>query len=345
MWAGLLPSGTILFANSFFGSHELARDVAAERHAFLMMTKRSTYGVDTAGELLSEGQTATCTVDDARYAMVVCKNPKMGHKLPRVVPMLMNVHFPQAGPVHRRSGSEVNPTVSSYRQLSRGVDGVSQMALQMRQMKRQKMWPQAMRAFVLRYAVVNTYASCRSLGGARTGTMIDWQWDLIRRCFCTVAEAKPIHLPARMPGRRVCTHCNRGKTHYVCCGCGNWYHVGCFAVAHGMTGVVEADVGEESDEAEEDGSKREEIEDDTEEESDRVRRRETRMRRKRVSRRRRVTVKRTRTGKMTKIRKEKVVEGGRGGIVNFMAAKPLLSLPMGPVRTLRDNRVGWMAKL
>ena len=48
---------------------------------------------------------------------------------------------------------------------------------------------------------------------------------------------------------------------------------------------------------------------------------------------------------MTKIRKEKVVEGGRGGIVNFMAAKPLPSLPMGPVRTPGDNRVGWIPKL
>ena len=62
-------------------------------------------------------------------------------------------------------------------------------------------------------------------------------------------------------------------------------------------------------------------------------------------RRRRVTGKRTRTWRMTKIRKEKVVEGGRGGIVNFMAAKPLPSLPMGPVRTLGDNRIGWIPKL
>ena len=58
-----------------------------------------------------------------------------------------------------------------------------------------------------------------------------------------------------------------------------------------------------------------------------------------------MTGKRTRTWRMTKIRKEKVVEGGRGGIVNFMAAKPLPSLPMGPVRTLGDNRVGWIPKL
>ena len=48
---------------------------------------------------------------------------------------------------------------------------------------------------------------------------------------------------------------------------------------------------------------------------------------------------------MTKIRKEKVVEGGCGGIVDFMAGKPLPSLPMGPVRTLGDNGVGWIPKV
>ena len=234
MWAGLLPSGTILCADSFFGSQELAHALAAERRAFLMMTKRSTYGVDRAGEFLEEQHTATCTVDDARYAMVVCKNPKVGHKLPRVVPMLTNVEFPQAGPVNRRCGNEVNPVVATYRQLSRGVDGVNQMALQIRQMGRQMTW--SLPAFVLRYAVVNAYATCRSLRGAQTGTMFDWHWDLIRRRFCKAAVAKPIHVLVRMPGRRVCTHCNRGKIHYICCGCGKWYHVGCFAVAHGVTG-------------------------------------------------------------------------------------------------------------
>ena len=45
--------------------------------------------------------------------------------------------------------------VASYRQLSRGVDDVNKMALQMRQMGRQMTWSHAVRAFVLRYAVVN----------------------------------------------------------------------------------------------------------------------------------------------------------------------------------------------
>ena len=142
------------------------------------------------------------------------------------------------------------------------------MALQMRQMGRQMMWSHAVRAFVLRYAVVNAYAACWSLGWAQTGTMFDWQRDLILRRFCTVAVAKPSHVPVRMLGRWVCAHCNRGKTDYVCCGCGNWYHVGCFAVAHGVTGLVEVNVEEKGDEAEEDGSEREESEDHTEEESE-----------------------------------------------------------------------------
>ena len=58
-----------------------------------------------------------------------------------------------------------------------------------------------------------------------------------------------------------------------------------------------------------------------------------------------MTGKKTRIWRMTKIRKQKVVEAGRGGIVDFMAAKPLPSLPMGPVRTLGDNPVGWIPKL
>ena len=40
-----------------------------------------------------------------------------------------------------------------------------------------------------------------------------------------------------------------------------------------------------------------------------------------------MTGKKTRIWRRTKLRKDKVVEGGRGGIVDFMAAKPLPYLP------------------
>ena len=112
MWAGLIPSGSILYADCFFRSHELARDLAAEGHAFFVMTKCFTCGPARAGELLAEGQTAECTLGDARCATVVFMNPKVGHKPPRVVPMLLN--FPKAVPVHRRSGNGVKPVVASY---------------------------------------------------------------------------------------------------------------------------------------------------------------------------------------------------------------------------------------
>ena len=70
----------------------------------------------------------------------------------------------------------------------------------------------------------------------------------------------------RVPG--CATIATKAKTHYVCCACGKWYHVGCFAVAHGVTGVVQANGDEESQEAEENGSEREEGEGDEEEECD-----------------------------------------------------------------------------
>ena len=79
--------------------------------------------------------------------------------------------------------------------------------------------------------------------------MFDWQWDLIRRRLCKAAVGKPIQVPVRMPGRRVCSHCNRGKTHHVCCGCGKWSRVAFLAVAHGVTTVVQADSEEDSKEA------------------------------------------------------------------------------------------------
>ena len=164
LWASLLPEGTVLCADSFFGSHGLAKELAANKRPFLMMTKRSTYGVTWAGEHVQEGQTAVCTVADFKYSLCTYKNPKVGHKPPRVVPMLTNVWFARKGPPHQRSGREVHPVVAAYRTLSRGVDGVNQMALQMRQVGRQMTWTHAVRAFVLRYAVVNVFATCRQLG-------------------------------------------------------------------------------------------------------------------------------------------------------------------------------------
>ena len=96
--------------NSCFGSHGLAKEWAASKRAFLMMAKRSTYGVTLASEQVQEGQTAVCTFADFKYRVCVHKNPKVRHKPPRVVPMLTNVWFARKGPPHRRSGREVHRT-------------------------------------------------------------------------------------------------------------------------------------------------------------------------------------------------------------------------------------------
>ena len=57
--------------------------------------------VTWAGEHVKERQTAVCTVADFKYSWCVYKNPKVGHKPPRVVPMLTNVWFARKGPPQR----------------------------------------------------------------------------------------------------------------------------------------------------------------------------------------------------------------------------------------------------
>ena len=84
--ASLLPEVTVLCADCFLGSHGLAKECAASKRAFLLMTKRSTYGVTWAGEQVKEGQTVVCTVADFKYSWCVYKNPKVGHKHPRLCP-------------------------------------------------------------------------------------------------------------------------------------------------------------------------------------------------------------------------------------------------------------------
>ena len=98
----------------FFGSHEVARYLAPDSHAFLMMTKHSTYGVDMAEELLAEGQSVSCLEDDATYGMVVFKNSKVRQKPPRC-------QRPRTSTIREldlcimRSGNEVNRLVANYR--------------------------------------------------------------------------------------------------------------------------------------------------------------------------------------------------------------------------------------
>ena len=66
-WADVLPEGTILVADNFFGSHEAAKGLAARETPFLMLCKRDERGVSEAGEVLEEGGLATAKVSTANY--------------------------------------------------------------------------------------------------------------------------------------------------------------------------------------------------------------------------------------------------------------------------------------
>ena len=50
LWASLLPEGTVLYADSFFGAHGRTTEWATSKRAFLIMTNSSTYGVTWPGE-------------------------------------------------------------------------------------------------------------------------------------------------------------------------------------------------------------------------------------------------------------------------------------------------------
>ena len=138
------------------------------------MMKRSTYGVTWAGDQVQEGQTAVCTVAGFKYDFLLVQESEgraQPPPPPRVVPMLTNVWFARKGPPHRRSGREVHPVVAAYRTLSRGVDGVNHIALQMRRVGRQMTWAHVVRA----YAVGNAFATCRQWGLCKETTSM-WEW-------------------------------------------------------------------------------------------------------------------------------------------------------------------------
>ena len=152
--------------------------------------------------------------------------------------MLTNVWFARKGPPHRLSGREAHPVVAAYRTLWRGVNGVNQMALQMRHVGRQMTWAHAVRAFVLRYAVVNAFATCRQLGLCKeTTSMLDWKWQVLRRRYFAHPLRQEVPVPVATQRRLVCHFCKRGRTSYECTGCGKAFHLLCFAPGHGYGGV------------------------------------------------------------------------------------------------------------
>ena len=79
LWARMIPQSTVLCADSFFGSHGLAEEFAAQRRPFLMLSKRDKRdaGLTRAAALTQEGDMARAIVADKNYELAVYKNPKV----------------------------------------------------------------------------------------------------------------------------------------------------------------------------------------------------------------------------------------------------------------------------
>ena len=81
-----------------------------------------------------------------------------------IVPFLTSCWYGVDDPAQDQRGNNLPAVVAKYREVSRAVDGANQMALQMGQMGRQMTWSHAVRAFMLRYATGNAFATCKALG-------------------------------------------------------------------------------------------------------------------------------------------------------------------------------------
>ena len=132
-WADVLPEGTILVADSFFCGHEAAKGLAARGTPFLMLYKCDERGVSEAGEVPEEGGLVTAKVSTANYTLQFYKNPRVGHKPPRVVSLLSNCGFPQEVVVHKKGGYKMPANIRCYCALVGGVDTTNQLALHHRE--------------------------------------------------------------------------------------------------------------------------------------------------------------------------------------------------------------------
>ena len=237
-WADDIPTGTALIADSFFGTLSVAEALHDRGVPFLVLTKRNTVGVAALG--------ARCTPCSCRvavqpqgFALCVYKNPKVGGKAARVVPFLTNCRFRNEW-VHHHLRYRIPRPVFAYRYLAGGVETANQLSLQHREVGRCSTWSQAVRHFLIRYALTNAFVTCRVLGHLpKNETLWQFQWSCMKRmCGETIVRppADQLHVPVRAPKRARCAHCPAGTSQWKCSGCGRPLHIQCFAAFHGLRG-------------------------------------------------------------------------------------------------------------
>ena len=232
LWNDVTPPGKVLVADSFFGSHDAAAMLSAQERPFLMLTSTSAL-VQDGNVGLDPGDVNTVVHKEHRYALSVYKNPKVGRKPAKVVPLLTNCLT--GGSLPHRSGRYHLPgIIANYRRFAPGVDTFNQMCLQHREEHRFQSWWKALGGMVLRIAATNAFTSCQALRLSPGGeTMFDWQWRLMRYMFpARQIEVVDKHVPIVVGKRGFCVHCGMGTTRYKCKACGCYLHVECFADHH-----------------------------------------------------------------------------------------------------------------
>ena len=232
LWNDVTPPGKVLVADSFFGSHDAAAMLSAQERPFLMLTSTSAL-VQDGNVGLDPGDVNTVVHKEHGYALSVYKNPKVGRKPAKVVPLLTNCLT--GGSLPHRSGRYHLPgIIANYRRFAPGVDTFNQMCLQHREEHRFQSWWKALGGMVLRIAATNAFTSCQALRLSPGGeTMFDWQWRLMRYIFpARQIEVVDKHVPIVVGKRGACVHCGMGTTGYKCKACGCYLHVECFADHH-----------------------------------------------------------------------------------------------------------------
>jgi hypothetical protein len=233
-WHSLLPEGVILVCDSFFGSHRTAADLAAADRPFVLLMPRSAAMVKEASLGLGEGELHSATNTRDRYTLSVFKNPRVGAKAARVVPFTTNCTFPE--PLVPHKDFELHALVHFYRTQANGVDHVNQYALSHRELGRMSKWSNAVRSFMIRLAVTNSFTTCKQLGLIESHvTCFDFSYGVLKAA-CPVPltiAVTPLHLPETIPlgRRRTCVVCGF-YSRYFCTGCTLVLHPACWVQGH-----------------------------------------------------------------------------------------------------------------
>ena len=129
------------------------------------------------------------------FVFFVFKNPKVDSKPPPVVPVVSNCQCDGMRVPHR-GGYLLPPIVAAYRQLANGIDSANQLALEHRETGRFKCWSKALKAFLYRYVIVNTFTIARCQGLIpQKKSLWDFQWDLLESY---VQKRDEVHAPVHL---------------------------------------------------------------------------------------------------------------------------------------------------